>query len=103
MQKEDKYRNFFLGTLIVIGIASLVIIAPFIGSVIGGAVLAFIFTPVYRWLTGKIRSQGVAAFIIVILVMIIIAVPAVILIDNLTREAQETYLFVKQDLLGGKL
>lgn len=103
MQKEDRYRNFFLGTLIVIGIASLFVMGPFLTSVIGGAILAFVFTPFYRWLSHKINSQGIAAFITVVLIMILIAVPAVILVNNLSREAQETYLFLKQDLFNGGL
>jgi len=76
---------------------------PFLGSVIGGAVLAFVFTPIYRWLARKLNSQGIAAFITVLLILVMIAVPAVILLQNLTREAQESYLFLKQDIIGGKL
>ena len=103
MQKEDKYRNFFLGTLLFLGLASIIMIAPFLTSVIGGAVLAFIFTPFYKWLAHKINSQGISAFITVILIAVIVTIPAVILAQNLTREAQESYLFLKQEILGGKL
>lgn len=103
MQKEERYRNFFLLTLLLIGIASIILVAPFITSVIGGAVLAFIFTPLYKWIQHKISSQGLAAFITVIIIAIIVTVPAVILVQNLTREAQETYIFLKQEIIGGKL
>ncbi len=103
MQKEDRYRNFFLFTLVLIGIGSIIMIAPFLTSVVGGAVLAFIFSPLYRFMSHKFNSKGIAALITVILIIVIVAVPSVILVKNLTREAQESYIFLKQEILGGKL
>ena len=102
MQKED-HRNFFLGTVLVLALASIIISMPFISSVIGGAVLAFVFTPLYRWVKTKTKYESIAAIITVIAIFFIVALPSFFILSNLTNETQELYLVVKHELAGGKI
>jgi len=103
LKEGSTSKYFFLSMLGVIAVISIIIIFPFLTSIIAGIILAFLFYPFYNWLLRRIRSKGVAAFITAFLIILLVTVPVVLLINNLTSETRYLYIRTKQQLFSGDL
>lgn len=103
MLKEGNGRYFFFGLLAVVIIASFIIIIPFIGSMIVGGILAFIFHPLFQWVHRRVRYKALSAFLIALLILILVTVPTVILVKNLAGESQYLYVRTKQLVFSGSI
>jgi len=86
LKEGSPSKTFFLSLIGVVGIISLIIIFPFITSIIAGALLAFIFYPFYSWMRKKTSYKGIAAFITALIIVLLITVPAVLIVNNFTKE-----------------
>lgn len=84
----------FLGILIL----SYIVIHPFITALLAGALLAYIAYPLYRKFQSWIGSRSLAALIVSVLVIFIISVPTVLVMSQLTQQAQSIYLQTKEQL-----
>lgn len=102
MKKEDRSKYFFLALLGIVAAISLVVIFPFLLSIIGGALLAYIFYPVHKRLK-KRTYTGVSAFLVTILILLIITIPSILIMNHLTQETHYIYLRAKQQLKSGEL
>jgi predicted PurR-regulated permease PerM len=98
---QSKY--FFIGMIALIAVVSLIIVFPFLTSIISGAILAFVFYPFYSWMQKRIRSKGVSAFITAVIIVIVVAIPAVFIFKNVTAESHYIYLRLKQQVFTGEL
>lgn len=98
---QGKY--FFIGMIAVVAVISLFIIFPFLTSILSGAILAFVFYPLYNWMQKHIRYKSVAAFITAVIIVLIVTIPAVIIIKNATAESHYLYLRLKQQVFTGQL
>ncbi len=104
MKKEvNPSKYFFLGVIAFVAVLSVIVIFPFLTSVVGGAILAFVFYPFYNWLYRYVKIKGIAAFITSIIIIMLIVIPAIILVNNLTKETHYLYLRAKQQLASGEL
>ncbi|HUO75405.1 MAG TPA: AI-2E family transporter [Candidatus Paceibacterota bacterium] len=68
------YWSFFA----VLAIAAFVVgsmLVPFLSILAFGAVLAFIFSPVYRLVRAGIRSPSLSAFVVTLLMLVVVLVP----------------------------
>jgi len=74
---DEAYFNKVMTTiiLIVLIILSFFILKPILLSIIFGLLLAFIFSPIYRFLYKKIKSKNLSASIMLILLLLIIFIP----------------------------
>jgi predicted PurR-regulated permease PerM len=98
---QGKY--FFVGMIAVVAVISLLIIFPFLTSILSGSILAFVFYPLYNWMQKRIKYKGVAAFITAVLIVLIVAIPAFFVIKNATTESHYLYLRLKQQVFAGQL
>ena len=103
MLKEGNGRYFFFALLGLVIIASFIIIIPFIGSVIVGGILAFIFHPLFEWVHRRVKYKALSAFLIAVLILVLVTVPTVILVKNLAGESQYLYVRTKQLVFSGSL
>ena len=103
LKEGSPSKYFFLGMLALVAVVSIIIIYPFLTSILGGAILAYLFYPFYNWVQKKIRFRGVAAFITAVLIIIIVTVPAVLLVKNITTETHYLYIRTKQHLATGQI
>lgn len=97
MQVPPRILGFALVILLVI--AALFILKPFILSLATGAVLAYIIYPLHQRV-GK-RYPSATALLLCLLVILIIAVPLGLLIQSLVRESYVLFIAVKQKLAIG--
>ncbi len=96
-------KYFFLGMLALVAIISIIVIFPFLMSIVAGAILAFIFHPLYKWMLKRTGYKFIAAFTTAIIILLIITIPMVLLVNNLTKEMHYLYLTTKQQLSSGEI
>ncbi|MBU0470089.1 MAG: AI-2E family transporter [Nanoarchaeota archaeon] len=82
-------------------IISFLVIRPFILAIFLGALLAYIFYPLYKYLVKKFRNKTVSALLLCIFIFLIILVPMGFMINLLVKESYVLYLLVKQKLAIG--
>lgn len=104
MQKEGSTSKYvFLGLIGLVALVSVIIIFPFLTSVLTGALLAFLFYPLYTRLQERVRYKGIAAFIVAIVIVLLIAIPAVVIVNSLTTQTHYMYIRAKQHVMSGEL
>ncbi len=68
------------------------ILQPFFGTILWGAIIALLFTPLYRWLLPRLGGRRSAAAILTVLaVLIIVILPLAGVAASLAREAAAFY------------
>ncbi|MBI5221877.1 MAG: AI-2E family transporter [Candidatus Magasanikbacteria bacterium] len=108
MSKEklgfDKMRSiFFFGLIIVLAIALLYVIRPFLYPVFWAAVIAILFHPMYEWLDKYLKLPSLSALTTLILVVIIIFLPLTLLSTLLINESVDLYQTVSHWNIGTQL
>lgn len=98
LRKDNKW--FFLGLLAVVGILSFFIIRPFGTAIISGAVLAYIFYPLYRFLQRKIKSKTSSALIVSVVMILMITIPPFFILNHVTQEAYSIYYSAREQIEG---
>ena len=89
--------TWFLVILAAVALYLCFIIAqPFLNPVSAAIVLAIVFYPIHAWMKRLIRRQNLAAILSTVLVMIIVAVPAVFLGAAVTGELSGLYQSLSQ-------
>jgi len=83
-----------LGVLVVL---SFLVIRPFILAVFLGAILAYVFYPIYRWGAEKLKiNKTVVAFLICLIIFIIVIIPSFFFVKTLIKESYSLYIIGKQ-------
>ena len=88
---EEIYFKKIMASLIllILLVLAFFLLKPILLAIIFGAILAFVFTPVYNWINKKINSPNFSALIICLLLILIIGIPILfltpILIDQFFR------------------
>lgn len=89
MKKEDlkQFSKYFLLVLMAVLIfVSFKIVQPFLVSIISAFILAFFSKPLYDWLNKRMRPH-LAAFLCVILVILVILIPLGALLGGVSSQA----------------
>ena len=86
-----EHRAFLL-LVALVSVAFLFVLAPFYGAVFWGAIIAFIFQPVYRWLLPRLRGrQTWAALATVAIILLLVILPVAFVAALLIQEAMGIY------------
>ncbi|OGC21334.1 hypothetical protein A2291_07530 [candidate division WOR-1 bacterium RIFOXYB2_FULL_42_35] len=93
-------RTITIIAVVVVLYLSFLIIKPFLIAIIGAAVLAYLFYPLYKWLAkiipGFLPKEGLAALLTVLLIIVIVLVPMVLITGILANEARGGYVYLQQ-------
>ncbi len=85
-------RLFLLALLVIITLAFAWLIEPFFGAIVWGVVVAVLFQPVYHRIHGLMpKRANSAAFLTLLLVILLVIVPAIMLGSALVEEATNVY------------
>jgi predicted PurR-regulated permease PerM len=85
-------QRVFLLLLAAVTVAFLAILWPFFGAVFWGAVLALLFTPMYRRLTARMRNRrNVAALVTLLLCLVMVILPVAFITAALVEQASLVY------------
>ncbi len=89
-------RLFVLALLVIISLAFAMLIEPFFGAIVWGVVVAVLFQPVYQKIAGWLSPRAnLAAFLTLILVIMLVIVPAILLGMALVQEATSAYASIQ--------
>jgi predicted PurR-regulated permease PerM len=80
--------GFFLGVVVLVSIAFLLVIQPFFAAILWGVIAAILFAPIYRNILEKMPThRNGAALITLFLILGIVIIPAFVLGAALLQDA----------------
>lgn len=92
MNTSNLYLRSFLLLLVLVSLAFFWILLPFYGAIFWGTTLAIIFTPVNRSLLAHLRGRrNLAAFITLLLIILIVIIPVALISGSLIQEGIAIY------------
>ncbi|WP_201451561.1 AI-2E family transporter [Hydrogenophaga sp. BPS33] len=78
--------------LVAATVAFVWILLPFYGTILWGAIIALLFTPLYRWLLPRMgERRNLAALTTLAAAIVVVVMPAVLVASSLAREASQLY------------
>src|SRR3989344_9240680 len=91
LTNKDIRRIFVSFMLLVLVVAAFLIVKPIVLSIIGGLILAYIFTPVYRRTYRLIRERNTSAILMCLIALIILVVPLWLFIPIIVEQVFEMF------------
>ncbi len=76
------------------------IAGPFLPALFTGAIIAYLSYPLYRKLLAYVKNKNVASFVIAFIIVLIFAIPFVMVLGLVSKEAYLTYTTLSQQDLG---
>ncbi len=97
---EKDFKKFAIIILVsALLVLTFIMLRPIAVSIFFGAVLSYIFRPLYGIINKRIKSKNLSALIIVLGVILILLVPLIFLVPLAARQVVDSYVFLKsQDL-----
>lgn len=78
--------------LVIVSVALGWILLPFYGTILWGAIIALLFSPLYRWLLPRVkRRRTQAALLTLLAVLLIVVLPFALVTASLAREVTTVY------------
>ncbi len=76
------------------------VLKPIIIPIIFGLLFAYIFNPIYKAIQPRIKIKGLTAFILLLGIVIVVAVPTIYLVPILVKQIFETYVLFQNFNFG---
>jgi predicted PurR-regulated permease PerM len=104
MTREQLFGAFFFAAFLFLLYQFLIILSFFVGPLSWAALLAIIFFPAQQWLVRTTRrSEGLVAFLLTTLVILVVIVPTISLTTVLARESVDLYQELNDLAESGRL
>lgn len=100
MDKDKLQTFFFIGLLVGMLLLMFFVLLPYLSILIIAGTLAVIFTPFYQRLLSMFGSEGLSAFITVLIVLTLIFVPLVFFGTQVAKEASQLYVGIASGSSG---
>jgi predicted PurR-regulated permease PerM len=94
--KKHYTKYMFLAFFVVLLMASLAIVGPFLAPVVTGLVLGYLFYPLYKKLDEKLKQKTWSAVITTILIILVILVPFSLFLNAISKDVVTFYSGSKQ-------
>lgn len=95
MDEKDFKKFGIWGIIIVLAILSFLIIKPLFTPIVIGLVLAYVFYPLYEKINTKVKSKNLAAWIVLLINVLVVLVPIIILTPMVTKQIIEVYISIR--------
>lgn len=99
---ETYRRMVAIFAVIVVLVLSFMIIRPFLVPIISGAVLAYLFYPIYKFMAQRLPKvlpgETISAILTCLLIILIVLIPMASITGLLTSEIREGYIFLNRVL-----
>ena len=100
MKSARLENKTFLILLVVVSLAFVWILTPFLGAVFWGAILAILFAPLQRWFVRRFNNRrNLGALCTLFVILLIVILPVVFIAISLVQEAA----LLDQKISNGKL
>ena len=93
LKKHSKY--FFIASFLLVSVISVILAWPFISSIFGAVVLAYLFHPVYEFIFRRIKNETLCALIVSLLVLVVLFVPLLFVANTLFKETSNFFFAVR--------
>ncbi len=103
MKIKGYFKYFFVVFFLLVVYLAFLTVKPFLSAILAGAVVAYVFYPLYRFVNKFLKSSNLSAFLVSIFIILVITIPAIALVDNIASEARFFYLRAKQKLATGNI
>jgi predicted PurR-regulated permease PerM len=102
MEMITKYQYYFFSALLIgTCILTAVIFLPYLAPLVIAIVLSVLFRPVYRWIAkvekGGNERNGAAAFITLVIVVVLIITPLIFIAGKISSEGQSLYVYLTNE------
>jgi predicted PurR-regulated permease PerM len=102
MSRAQLFAAFFFTVFLFLLYQFYLVFNAFLGPLSWAGVLALMFYPIYRWLAALLRHRdGLAAFILTTVVIVVVMVPTVWLSVRLAAESVSAYQYVQDTIRSG--
>lgn len=91
MHQTNAQTYFFFTLLAAVVVLSFFIFLPFLNSLVLAGTLAILFRPLFRWLRKKMKRDSLAAFLTLLIVVILIITPLFFLGRKVVTETLDLY------------
>ena len=83
--------------LIIVGIFVLafLVLKPIIFPIIFGLLLAYVFSPIYKFINSKIGGKNISAFLLMLGIAALVAIPVIYLVPALVKQIFDTYVLLQ--------
>jgi predicted PurR-regulated permease PerM len=100
MNTPQLQRGCFIALLALVTVAFVWVLVPFFGAVLWGVALAILFTPLYKWLLGKMKGRkNAAALATLAICLFIVILPLTMIGVSLVQEVAQ----VTQKIRSGQI
>ena len=101
---NTKVRSkYFLILFLAVSYLAFLLIKPFVSSLLTGALIAYVFYPLYKKVEKKTENKNFSALLVSVILVVMIAVPLFFLINAISRETYIFYLQTKQKFASNKI
>ena len=90
-ESQQYARYLFFGVFVLVALLSFWIVRPFLGSIVVGIFICYIFYPVYQRMLSVVKNANVAAALMTVLVLLVIIVPLALLTQLIAVEVMGVY------------
>ena len=97
------HARFFYATLIAVTLLFFFMLKTFFFALFWATVIAILFSPLYRWLNGRINAPNLSASLVLVVIVLLIILPAALVGTLLVSESVMLYDSVDSGPLGVKL
>ncbi len=90
-ESQQYFKYLFFGIFVLVALLSFWIVRPFLGSIIAGIFICYIFYPVYQRVLSVVKNANVAATLMTVLVLLVIIIPLALLTQLIAVEVMGVY------------
>jgi len=73
---------------------------PFLPALLTGAIIAYLAYPLYKKTSAYVKNKNFLSFLAAVIIILIVAVPFILVIGLVSKEAYSTYTTLSQHNLG---
>ncbi len=96
LPKQHYSKYLFIVFFLLILTIAILIVRPFLSTLIVSAIVAYVLYPVYKYFFRLTNMKGFSAAILIILLLLISSLPLILVTSKLTTESYAAYVQVKQ-------
>lgn len=97
---KDIKRGIVGAIIFSIFVLAFFVLRPIIIPIIFGLLFAYIFNPIYKAIQPRVKRKGLAAFIILFGIVVVVAIPIFYLVPVLVKQIFETYVLFQNFNFG---
>jgi predicted PurR-regulated permease PerM len=96
--KQPYSKYLFILFFLAILTLAILLVRPFLATLIVSAIIAYVFYPIYSRLSQKTNRPRLSAVIVILLLVVLLSIPVVLVTGKLAKESYDVYQRVKESL-----